>query len=403
MVFRVLLSLFPASLTRAQNFPEFNITNWINVVLTPIFYLIAHLMWQQLRKDNKVSGGMQAIVILWSFYIILSGMISSFIVTYIPSDNLVTFLIALTVIGVIFVFEYSETWLLTILTATVFTFILINLSGSSTEVLYNELICAILLTGFFFISRYNYSYRANHYLQLVEIRLQNVEIEKASNFKNEVLGMVAHDLRNPIGAVESIALMMEMDDLDADTQENINMIKESCVKARGIIEDLLEVARNENSAGFEMQKTDLNILLRSIVNTWRLPKNIPNNLIFRSTAMPAFADINIEKFQRVIDNLISNAAKFSKEYDTIEVLLSRTNKQFIIEVKDYGLGIPPDILPLIFDRFSKAGRKGLRGEQSTGLGLSIVQQIIEKHKGTIEVSSEVGKGSTFRISLPVAE
>ncbi|MDB5142377.1 MAG: histidine kinase, partial [Mucilaginibacter sp.] len=75
----------------------------------------------------------------------------------------------------------------------------------------------------------------------------------------------------------------------------------------------------------------------------------------------------------------------------------------IIEVRDYGMGIPPDMLPHIFERFSKARRPGIRGEQSTGLGLSISRQIIENHKGRIDVTSEEKKGSSFTIKLPLVE
>ena len=72
----------------------------------------------------------------------------------------------------------------------------------------------------------------------------------------------------------------------------------------------------------------------------------------------------------------------------------------IVEIKDHGLGIPKDMLPHLFDRFSKAGRAGIRGEQSTGLGLSIVKQIVERHHGKIEVKSVENQGSTFTIHLP---
>jgi len=93
--------------------------------------------------------------------------------------------------------------------------------------------------------------------------------------------------------------------------------------------------------------------------------------------------------------------KFSKDRDNVDVRLLKLNDTVVIEVQDYGLGIPADMLPEIFNQFSKAGRAGLRGEKSTGLGLSIVRQIIEKHKGTISVTSTEGQGSTFRITLPV--
>ena len=90
-----------------------------------------------------------------------------------------------------------------------------------------------------------------------------------------------------------------------------------------------------------------------------------------------------------------------KNNNKIDIYLSAKDGNAIIEVRDYGLGIPAEMLPHIFERFSKARRPGVRGEQSTGLGLSISKQIIENHKGTIEVISEEKKGSTFTIKLPL--
>lgn len=398
-----MLSLFPDTITRAQNFPEFNMYNWTHTLISPVFFIVIHLLLHEYRKTRKATKLMSLVTVVFSFYIILSGLISSFTVTYIPSDNLVTFMIGLTVVGVVCVFEYAETWLITMLTAVVFMALLIVLTRHDTEILYNMLICAILLTGFYFISRYNYSYRANHFLQLVEINQKNMEIERASNFKTEVLGMVAHDLRNPIAAVESIAMLMELDSHDEDTQENIGMVKQSCVKARGIIDDLIEVAKNENTQAFDTEKAEFNHLLKDIVNTWRSANKISNKLTFTSHYNPVYAMVNVVKFQRVMDNLISNAAKFSRENSPIEIDLTKTNKFVLVEVRDHGLGIAEEMLPKIFDRFSKAGRQGLRGEESTGLGLSIVQQIIERHNGKIEVKSKVNEGSLFRVFLPLAE
>ncbi|RYY35173.1 MAG: HAMP domain-containing histidine kinase [Sphingobacteriaceae bacterium] len=400
---RLMLSLFPDTITRAQNFPEFNMYNWTHTLISPVFFIVIHLLLHEYRKTRKATKLMSLVTVVFSFYIILSGLISSFTVTYIPSDNLVTFMIGLTVVGVVCVFEYAETWLITMLTAVVFMALLIVLTRHDTEILYNMLICAILLTGFYFISRYNYSYRANHFLQLVEINQKNMEIERASNFKTEVLGMVAHDLRNPIAAVESIAMLMELDSHDEDTQENIGMVKQSCVKARGIIDDLIEVAKNENTQAFDTEKAEFNHLLKDIVNTWRSANKISNKLTFTSHYNPVYAMVNVVKFQRVMDNLISNAAKFSRENSPIEIDLTKTNKFVLVEVRDHGLGIAEEMLPKIFDRFSKAGRQGLRGEESTGLGLSIVQQIIERHNGKIEVKSKVNEGSLFRVFLPLAE
>ena len=310
-------------------------------------------------------------------------------------------MLPLVIISVVFVFELYETILLIIAIAVVFTSMLIYAQASPTEIVYNELISIILLCGFYLTSRYFYSYKANYYKQVIEIREKNNEIENAASFKDQVLGMVAHDLRNPLAAVESTAMIMEMDDLDDETRDNINIIKESCVKARGIILDLLEAARNDDQNTIETTQVDLNLFIKKVIDSWKIHNETHSIITFNSSYIPLYVEINKEKFHRVMDNLISNALKFSKENDKIEIQLDKANKMAIIEVKDHGLGIPKDMLPHLFERFSKAGRTGIHGEQSTGLGLSIVKQIVERHKGKIEVDSIENQGSTFTIKLPV--
>ena len=196
---------------------------------------------------------------------------------------------------------------------------------------------------------------------------------------------------------------MEMEEIDQETRENLEMIKSSCVKARGIIADLLDAANNENINIVETQRTEMNCFLKNVINEWKIQAEAKNNIYLISSKNQVFVQINAEKFQRVMDNLITNALKFSKNNNKIEIYLSARNGSAIIEVRDYGLGIPEDLLPHIFERFSKARRPGLRGEPSTGLGLSISKQIIENHQGTIDVTSEEKKGSTFTIQLPVVD
>jgi len=118
-------------------------------------------------------------------------------------------------------------------------------------------------------------------------------------------------------------MMMEMDEIDADTQENLDLIKTSCIKARTIIDDLLEAARNENTTEFITQKTELNTLIQQIIDIWKIEKETKNNIELISLISPAYAQINHEKFHRVLDNLIGNALKFSKERSKIEIIISK--------------------------------------------------------------------------------
>jgi two-component system sensor histidine kinase VicK len=403
VMIRVLDLVFPESLTKAENFPEFNATNWIYLIITPLFFFSSNLFIIYYKKRKREALLINIYIFFFALYLISCGIISSFIATSNPSNALTLYMIPLIIVAVVCVFDLVETILLIILTGFIFTGLLIYWQTSSTEMVYNELMSVIMLFGFYLTSRYFYVYKANYYKQVIEIREKNVEIENAGNFKNQVLGMVAHDLRNPLAAVESTAMIMEMEEVDEDTRENINIIKASCAKARTIILDLLDAARNDNEHIYEMAKTDLNTFLRKVIDSWKMHHEVRNNLHFSSKATPLHVALNKEKFHRVMDNLISNAIKFSKENDKIEISIDKGNGYAVIEVKDHGLGIPKEMLPHLFDRFTKTGRTGLRGEQSTGLGLSIVRQIIENHKGTIEVTSIEGEGSTFTIKLPLVD
>lgn len=399
---RLFYSYVPNGVTKASNFPEFNYSNWAYIALTPLFYVISGRLLKKFDELKKPTGLMTVMVILFSAYMLFAGILSSFITMYTLTDNLTMYLVALITVSVIFVFDYEDAIMLTIFTALLFTVVLFLCEADPLEVLYDQLTSVVLLCGFYFISRYAYSYKASHFMQLTEIRRKNIEIEKASDFKNDVLGIVAHDLRNPIAAIESITMVMQMEKVDRDTNENLGMIKTSCLKARSIVNDLLEVAKNESDRPFETTLTDMNTLMRLTVAAWKALNETKNNIVLTEHSRDIFANINKDKFNRVLDNLISNALKFSKERDTLDLILGLSDGKVLIQVQDHGLGIPKDMLPHIFERFTKAGRQGLRGETSTGLGLSIAKQIIEKHGGSISVDSEEGKGSTFSILLPVA-
>ncbi len=218
------------------------------------------------RKQNKATIVTGLFVFCFAFFIIFCGMFSSFIATSDPRNALTLYLTALSIISVVFVLSDLETIILIILVELVFTYLLYYTAAEPMEMVYNQLISVTLLFCFYFISRYFYNYKSSYFMQLMDIREKNIAIEKANAFKNEILGMVAHDLRNPIGAVETIAMMMELDVVDKDTQENLEMIKASCAKARGIITDLLDAANNENINVIDTQRTELNHFLKRIIN-----------------------------------------------------------------------------------------------------------------------------------------
>jgi two-component system sensor histidine kinase VicK len=126
-------------------------------------------------------------------------------------------------------------------------------------------------------------------------------------------------------------------------------------------------------------------------------KNI--GICFDCPAEPVYAQINREKFVRVIENLVSNAVKFTKTGGEVSVSLKKESERVILQVSDNGIGIPEPLQRSIFQKFTKANRQGTQGEATTGLGLYIVKQIVDLHKGKIWLESKENQGTCFYIEL----
>lgn len=374
--------------------------NMISTLTSPLFYFAAVALIKYYDYNKTVRLVSYVLVVLFCLFVITNGMRVTFFAMHNPRNTLVMYFAALTLAGVFFTIEYFETLIIAVVTGAIFMLVIPHYQPSFSEQLLNDVVSFVLLILYFCISRYLFSYRADNYLKLKAIEEKNIEIETASQLKNEILGIVAHDLRNPLTAIRAIAMMMEDDrTIDEDNQENLQMIKASCDKATSIINDLIETAHNDKDNVFDIEEVELNQYLLKIVDEWAKNKTGHTNILYYGTDKPIYTHINMEKMQRVMDNLISNAIKFSGESERVEVKLRNVDGQIYIDVKDFGMGIPDTLLPYIFDRFSRASRRGIRGEESVGLGLSIVKQIVEKHGGDISVTSAEKQGTTFTIHM----
>ena len=234
-----------------------------------------------------------------------------------------------------------------------------------------------------------------------EMKLLNVE-------KNRLLGMVAHDLRGPIYNITGVVQLLESSPgfsrfSDSDAQL-VDLIKKSCENAIDVINDLLEAAKLDN-VGLEGEKRPENIA-EIIRNSIRLYENRAQQkdieIHFSEPVVEITANVAREKINRALGNLISNAIKFSHKDSRIDVVLTQTDGKVLISVEDRGMGIPLADREVIFDKFTRAKRQGTDGEKPVGLGMSIVKQIVDAHKGRIWLESEVGAGTTFYIELPIA-
>ncbi len=400
LLIRLIFSIYNLPGRNIGHIDDFNTANWLALFASPVFYIASRLLLKAITRKPALLRFAQLLAYVFAMYIILSAMRATFFTMYNPRNSLVMYLLGLILVSVFFTLEYYETLIITVLTGISFALLLPFYQHTINELILNNLASLILLICFFSISRYLFSYRADNFYKLRAIEDKNLEIETASLLKNEMLGVVAHDLRNPLSVIRSATSLVEMEEVNEEVFNYIRMINASCEKAGMIINDLIETAQNDYHHEFELTNTHINQFLALIIDEWAKNKKEQVSIRYCDAAHAIYTCIQPEKMQRVMDNLISNALKFSGEGDYIQIKLSDSPDEVFITVEDFGIGIPQEHLPQIFERFSKARRNGLRGEESIGLGLNIVHQIVKKHHGYIGVESMEQKGTIFTITLP---
>ncbi|MBV6511953.1 MAG: hybrid sensor histidine kinase/response regulator [Ignavibacteriales bacterium] len=239
-----------------------------------------------------------------------------------------------------------------------------------------------------------------------EIARKNIELEKLNEDKNKFLRIAAHDLRNPTSAILSFSVLMMEEiwhKLDENEKEFLTIIKDSSEFVLKLLNELLDVAVIESgNLSLNLEETDIVALTEKNVSLNRVIADKKKLKIVFTPEVPELRlSIDAVKTEQILNNLISNAIKFSYPEKLIEVSLSKNEDQCVIKVTDQGQGIPPEDLVKLFQPFARRSVRSTAGERSTGLGLSIVKKIVEGHKGKIWVESEVGVGTTFFVSLPL--
>lgn len=240
-------------------------------------------------------------------------------------------------------------------------------------------------------------------LENLNARLKEINIDK-----NKYIGMVAHDLRNPIGTAEAFSslLLENYESISSEEQiEYIGLINQSCSFSLNLIHDFLDISKIE--AGI----FDLNISLQDYISfVWDIVNR--NQIFARKKLQNIYIESEIQEFicafdknkiEQVLNNLITNAVKYSFQEKTIRVEISKTDNALITRIVDQGQGIPQNELAGIFKPFTTSSTKSTANEKSTGLGLAIVRKIVEAHNGEIFVTSEFGKGSVFTFTIPFAQ
>jgi two-component system cell cycle sensor histidine kinase PleC len=244
--------------------------------------------------------------------------------------------------------------------------------------------------------------------KLVEEALQqsNDQLRELNNQKNEFLGMAAHDLRNPIAVIQNVSLILSRyssENLSEKQQEFLRKIHNTSKFMLELLNHLLDISKIEaGKLELEITKNNYPNFVEKTIEFNRFfatEKSISMDLVLLNEIPPIGFDQN--KIEQVLNNLISNAIKYSHPHTTITIGVLKEKGFVVTKVIDQGQGIPQDELPHVFKAFQKTSTKPTAGEKSTGLGLAIVKKIVEGHQGEIGVESEVGKGSTFFFKLPL--
>jgi signal transduction histidine kinase/ActR/RegA family two-component response regulator len=242
--------------------------------------------------------------------------------------------------------------------------------------------------------------------QLLESeRAARADAERASRMKDEFVATLSHELRTPLTPILGwLSILRRVGSADEQTRKGLEVIERNARHQTQMIEDLLDMSRIvSGKVRLEVQEVRLAEVIEAAIATVRPAaeaRGIDLHAVFDATAGLVRGDP--DRLQQVVWNLVSNAIKFTERGGRVQVTLERVESHVEIVVRDTGIGIPPDFLPHVFDRFRQLDSSVSRRHGGLGLGLAIVRQLVEIHGGSVRAESAgEGRGSTFTVVLPV--
>jgi two-component system, OmpR family, sensor kinase len=240
-----------------------------------------------------------------------------------------------------------------------------------------------------------------------DLARRNAELNGAIREKNQLLGMAAHDLRNPLGVIVGIVDLLGEElaaSLSQENRELFSRVASSAAYMVELIDDMLDYSKIEaGRLDLRLHPVDVAEPIRQNLDFNSILANKKGIKLRFNSAAGSLPPLNLDsmRFQQVLNNLISNALKFSHSGSTTTVTLTGGAAEAMIAIADQGQGIAAGELGQLFQAFSLTSTRSTAHEKSTGLGLAIMRRIVEAHGGHIRVESELGRGSTFYVSLPM--
>jgi signal transduction histidine kinase/ligand-binding sensor domain-containing protein/DNA-binding response OmpR family regulator len=236
-------------------------------------------------------------------------------------------------------------------------------------------------------------------------RFEAQKLHEVDELKSRFFTNISHEFRTPLTLILGPAKQIIERIKDEKTKDDLNIIHKNAKKLLRLVNELLDISKLE-SGNMKLQTVPQNFipLLKALVlsfTSYAERKRI--TLKFNSTEDEIIVYMDKDKVEKIITNVLSNAFKFTPEGGQIEVNVNRENKYVNVIVSDTGIGIPKEKMSKIFDRFYQVNGSHTREQEGTGIGLSLTKELVELHRGKIEVESAEGKGTTVTISLPLGK
>jgi two-component system sensor histidine kinase VicK len=229
-----------------------------------------------------------------------------------------------------------------------------------------------------------------------------LSMEKINAWKNASLEIVSHDLRGPIGTMKMLASIINRKLQDQpEIHKLASLIEEIANRNIELIKVLLSKETFE-SHEVQIRKERLDVVweINQAVEMYvKAQSDIKRAITFTHSHKQVYAELDSLKFLQIVNNLVSNAIKFTGENGQINIHVEKLEDAFLLTVQDNGIGIPKHLQPVLFKKYTEARRDGLKGEESVGLGMWIIKSLVEEHQGTIWFETQERLGTTFYVKI----
>jgi two-component system, sensor histidine kinase and response regulator len=231
-----------------------------------------------------------------------------------------------------------------------------------------------------------------------ELERQRASVLQLNQLKNDLIAVLAHDIKGPLTSIVGFAELLEEGYLEGtQATDAAHTIRTNAQRLATLANDVLELSRIEHG---ELEISDERVNVIELLEASAEAHRVERPIVISSEVQSAFVRGDEDRLRQVVDNLLRNAIKYSPQELPIEVDIDAVGENFRFTIRDRGMGIPPEDIPRLFERFSRASNARRAKIAGTGIGLFIVKMIVERHGGSIAVESKLGEGSTFTLTLP---